>query len=437
MSDSHKNSNYMHKFTRREAIKKTTIGLAGLAATNFIAPTFVPASAFGANQRITTGHIGVGGQGTGNLKNFLKNAIAVCDVDSRHTQRAAKIVTQANGVCQQYDDYRRLLDRKDIDAVVISTPDHWHALPTIHACQAGKDVYVEKPLSLTIAEGKRMLQAARHDKRIVQTGSQQRSSSNFHRACELVRGGAIGKISEVHVGIAEANHPFRKSKPIANATSPAELNYDMWVGPAPWRDYNEKHVHYNFRFFWDFSGGQMTNWGAHHIDIANWGMGWDVSGPQTIQATAKFHPDGWHDVSEECRITYTYADNVQMIVGQQQPDIKMGTKFIGEQGWIYVNRGVLKASQPEILMTVLSANSPKLYVSNNHHANFLECVASREPSICDVAIGHRTATACHLGNLAIRTGKKLVWDAKKEILVGDDEIAAMVDRDYRSPWTKS
>ena len=177
----------------------------------------------------------------------------------------------------------------------------------------------------------------------------------------------------------------------------------------------------------------MTNWGAHHIDIAHWGMEWDETGPEKIEGTAEFHPQHWHDVSEKCRITYTYPDGVQLIVGQLQDDITMGTKFIGEHGWIYVNRGVIRSSDPDILKTEIAAEN-QLYASTNHYQNFLDCVVSREPCISDVAIGHRTATACHLGNLAIRTGKTIQWDAVKEMIVGDEELAAMQSRPYRAPW---
>lgn len=398
------------------------------------APMFIPARAFGANQRVITAHIGVGGRGRGNLDGF-PDVAAVCDVDKKHLELALKQLSKRDTSAQieSCSDYREILDRKDIDAVVISTPDHWHALPTVHACQAGKDVYVEKPLTLTIDEGKHMRAAARQHNRIVQTGAQQRSAKEFLQACQLVRQGAIGKISEIHVGIAAANHPFTKNPPRPNSQPPASLDYDFWLGPAADRPYNEQQVHYNFRFFWDFSGGQMTNWGAHHIDIAHWGMEWDETGPEKIEGTAEFHPQHWHDVSEKCRITYTYPDGVQLIVGQLQDDITMGTKFIGEHGWIYVNRGVIRSSDPDILKTEIAAEN-QLYASTNHYQNFLDCVVSREPCISDVAIGHRTATACHLGNLAIRTGKTIQWDAVKEMIVGDEELAAMQSRPYRAPW---
>ncbi len=398
------------------------------------APYFVPSRAFGANDRIVTGHIGLGGQGRGNLGRFLSQGVsvaAVCDVDQKHAAAAAKIVSSKGGKCDVLGDYRKLLDRADIDAVVISTPDHWHAMPTIHACQAGKDVYCEKPLSLTIGEGRQMVEAARKHKRVVQTGSQQRSANNFRLACELVRSGRIGKLQKVLAGIAKANHP---GKPVPDSEPPAELDYEFWLGPAPSRPYNVKRVHYNFRFFWDYSGGQMTNWGAHHIDIAQWGMGTDGTGPIETEAVAEFHPQGWHEVSESCRVTHKYANGVTLIVGQLQRDIPMGTTFIGSEGTIYVNRGKLQSTPADIIKQPLEAGDVHLYESKNHHANFLACVKSREKPICDVEIGHRSATVCHLGNLAIRLGRKLQWDPEQEQIVGDEKANSMLNRPYRSPW---
>lgn len=413
----------------RRRFLQASSAIAGLAT----APMFIPSSAFGANERIHTGHIGTGGQGRGNLRSYLDNAIAVCDVDQKHAEVAAKMVREKKEKCDVYSDYRKLLDRKDIDAVVVSTPDHWHALPTIHACQAGKDVYCEKPLTLSIAEGRKMVEAARANKRIVQTGSQQRSASNFRKACELVRSGYLGKINTVLVGIANANHP---GKPVPDSDPPEHLDYEMWLGPAKYVPYNEKRVHYNFRFFWDYSGGQMTNWGAHHIDIAHWGLGMDDSGPVAIEAEiAEFHPENWHEVTEACRIKYDYGNGITMIVGQKQKDIPMGTTFIGEKGKIFVNRGKFEADPESIGETKLSEGDVTLYNSGNHHKNFLECVKTRELPICDVEIGHRTATACHLGNIACRLGRKIEWNPKSEQILGDDEAAQMANPPYREPWT--
>ncbi|MCC9607786.1 Gfo/Idh/MocA family oxidoreductase [Blastopirellula sp. JC732] len=414
--------------SRRQFLKTSAAAAAGLA----VAPAFVPSTAFGANERIVTGHIGLGGQGRGNLGKFIKNAVAICDVDSKHAEQAAKTVKDKAGTeCEIYGDYRKILDRKDIDAVVISTPDHWHALPTIEACQAGKDVYCEKPLTLTVVEGRKIVEAARANKRIVQTGSQQRSASNFRKACELVRSGYLGKLQTVLVGIPGPNHP---GKPIPDSDPPAELDYDFWLGQAPLRPYNKNRVHYNFRFFWDYSGGQMTNWGAHHIDIAHWGMGMDDSGPISVDGKATFHPEHWHDVTETCRITYVYPNDVTMILGQKEKDIPQGTTFIGEKGQIFVNRGQFKATPGEIGEIKLTDSDVHLYDSSDHHKNFLDCIKSRELPICDAEIGHRTATACHLGNISCRLGRKIAWDAKSETISGDDEAAGMLSRPYRAPW---
>ncbi len=417
-------------FTRRRFLQ-TSAATAGAIAL----PYYVPQSAFGANERIVAGFVGVGGQGRGNLNAFMGKGVAVAgvaDVDTKHVAQAVKTAQAKGHKPAGYGDYRKMLERKDIDVVVVSTPDHWHALPTIHACQAGKDVYCEKPLSLFIVEGRKMVEAARENDRVVQTGSQQRSAGNFRQACELVRNGYIGKLQTVLVGIPGPNHP---GEPGPDGEPPQELDYDFWLGPAPDRPYNVKRVHYNFRFFWDYSGGQMTNWGAHHLDIAHWGMGVDDSGPLEVSAeVATFHPKKWHEVTETCRLVYKYPDDVTLILGQGQKDIPGGTTFIGSKGRIFVNRGKLTAEPSDLLQTKFKATDERLYVSGNHHSNFLDCVKSRERPICDVEIGHRTAIACHLGNIAAHTGKKVVWDAANEKIVGEAELAAQVERPYRSPW---
>lgn len=414
-------------FSRRRFLQATTA-----ASAVFAVPCIIPARAFGANERINTGHIGLGGQGRGNLGAFMANCIALCDVDSeRLTASVKNVAEKQKRDVVGYGDYRKLLENKDIDAVVISTPDHWHALQTIHACQAGKDVYVEKPLSLTVVEGRKMVEAARANKRIVQTGSQQRSSKEFRLACELVRNGYIGKLQKVLVGLPGPNHP---KDPVADSDPPATLDYDLWLGPAPQRPYNAKRVHYNFRFFWDYSGGQMTNFGAHHIDIAHWGMGVDDSGPLEIDGTATFHPKMWHEVTETVRLTYKYPNDITMIVGQGQKDIPSGCTFIGDKGKIEVNRGKIVTDPKELVDTKFTESDKRLYNSSGHHKNFMECIKSRELPICDVEIGHRSATACHLGNIVARLGRKVTWDAKAEQIVGDEEAAKMLSRPYRAPW---
>jgi predicted dehydrogenase len=413
---------------RRRQFLKVAAATSALAC----APLFVPSRAFGASERVVTGHIGVGGRGKENLKGFLANAKAVCDVDQRHAAQAAKLLEEQGSKCEVFSDYRRLLDRKDIDAVVISTPDHWHALTMIHACQAGKDVYCEKPLSLTIVEGRKMVQAARAGNRVVQTGSQQRSAPEFRRACELARNGALGKLQTILVGIPECNHA---GAPVPDGDPPSGFDYDFWLGPAPQRPYNEKRVHYYFRFFWDYSGGQMTNFGAHHLDIAQWALGMDASGPVATEGTGTFHPQKWHEVTEKCRVTHTYASGTKLIVGQEQADIPVGVTFVGDKGKLFVNRGKLTAEPKELADYQLKDGDVRLYESSDHYQNFLACIKSREKPICDVEIGHRSATVCHLGNIAIRLGRKLAWDPEKEQFIGDDEANTWLSRPYRSPWT--
>lgn len=415
--------------SRRRFLQTTAAASAVLAA-----PYYVPARAFGANERIVTGAIGVKNRGgkTQNLKDFRTSCVAVCDVDANVAAESAKYVASGGNKCEIYTDYRQLLDRKDIDAVVISTPDHWHALMTIDACRAGKDVFCEKPLTLFVAEGRKMVQVARETGRIVQTGSQQRSDARFRQAAELIRNGALGKIQQVLVGIPKPNHA---EKYVPDSTPPSDLDYDRWLGPAPERPYNVNRVHYNFRFFWDYSGGQMTNFGAHHLDIAQWALGMDESGPISAEGTATY-PDDKRlcEVTKTCRVTLTYANGVQVIVGQQEKDIPGGCTFIGEKGRMFVDRGKITASDPDLLKADLGSDAVRLYVSKNHPQNWLDCIKSRELPICDVEIGHRSASVCHLANMAVRLGRKVQWDPVKEQPIGDDEAAAMANRPYREPW---
>jgi predicted dehydrogenase len=404
------------------------------AAATIAVPTILPRSVFGANERIVTGHIGVRNQGLPNLKAFHKLAspAAVCDVDSDVAAKAVAALAGGKTTPTVYADYRRLLDDKSIDAVVVTTPDHWHALMTIHACQAGKDVYCEKPLSLTIAEGRKMVEAARKHQRVVQTGSQQRSDDRFRLACELVRTGRLGKIEKVLVGIPKVNF---EGPAVPDSDPPAHLDYETWLGPAPRKPYNAKHVHYNFRFFWDYSGGQMTNFGAHHLDIAQWALGMDDSGPVSAEGEATYHPQHWYEATSTCRATLTYAGGATVLVGQEQRDVPQGVTFVGSKGTLFVDRKKIESKPVELAKEPLSGADVHLEVSKNHHQNFLDCMKTRNRPIADVAIGHRSATVCHLANVAVRLGRKVRWDPKLEQIVGDDEAAGMLSRPYRSPWT--
>src|SRR4051794_41057007 len=360
---------------RREFLRKSAAAAAG--AASLALPAFVSPRAFGGprsaapSDRIRLGFIGVGNRGGQNLGSFFHmldrvDIVALCDVDSSHLADAsAKVEAVTKNKFAKYGDYRKLLENKDVDAVVVSTPDHWHALTTIDACLAGKDVYCEKPLTLTIAEGQAMIAAARAHKRIVQTGSQQRSDDKFRLGCELVRSGRIGKVHTVRVGISGVN--FGKKKPIADLKEPPpELDYNFWLGPAPYRPYNPKHVHYNFRFFWDYSGGQMTNWGAHHLDIAQWGLGMDESGPVLIEGKAKFNAQKLFEVPEWCEVKYEYANGIKMICGQSE---KGGTTFEGTNGSLHVSRDLLEVKPDGLADKSLADSDVHLYESKDHHGN--------------------------------------------------------------------
>lgn len=412
----------------------------GLAAGAFLSlPAGVYRAAFAADskpsERVRIGCIGVGNQGTPNMKAVLKNVVAVCEVDSNRLAAAAKLVEKdGSGAPQTFADYRKLLEMKDVDAVVITTPDHWHALQTVAACNAGKDVYVEKPLSLTVAEGRAMVKAARDNKRVVQTGSQQRSDAKFRQACELVRNGYLGKIKTVKVGLPKPNWIDRAKMPVPDTDPPKELDFETWLGPAPKVAYNPNRVHYLFRFFWDYSGGQQTNFGAHHLDITQWALGMDEGGPLTVEGTAKYHPEGWYETPDWTDITYTYPNGVTVKCGQ---DYKDAVTFEGEKGTIWAKRGTIEITlggEKQDATKVESGGDVKLPVSKNHHQNWLACIKSRELPIADVEIGHRSATVCHLGNIAIRHGKKITWDAAKEQIVGDEAAAKWLTKEYRKPW---
>lgn len=427
----------MSRLTRRSLLKSSAAAstLLALPAATYRAALLADEKPSGT---VRVGCIGVGAQGRSNMNSIKKNVVAVCDVDKDRVASVAAELEKASIKAQTFGDYRKLLESKDIDAVLISTPDHWHALNTVDACKAGKDVYCEKPLSLVVTEGRAMVKAARDNKRIVQTGSQQRSGKEFRQACELVRNGALGKLKEVKVGLPGPNWVDRAKKPVADSDPPANLDYDFWIGPAPERKYNANRVHYLFRFFWDYSGGQQTNFGAHHLDIAQWALGMDESGPTKIEGTATFNADKWFETPETAKITYTYANDLKVLCSLGKGGYPGGVTFEGEKGTISVNRGSLtvvlngeKVPDPYKLPT----GDVKLYVSNGHHANWLDCIKTRKLPICDVEIGHRSATVCHLGNIALRSGSAITWDPAKEQIVSGGDAAKMVTKEYRKPWT--
>lgn len=427
----------MSNSSRRSFLKQSALGgvILGMSARSYLS-TF---AAEGPSERVRVGMIGVGNQGgpKNNLKYFLKNIVAMCDLDKTYLAEAdAFLQKEANIKATLTDDYRKLLDAKDVDAVVVTVPDQWHAKMTIEACQAGKDVYCEKPLTLVISEGPQMIAAARKHKRVVQTGTMQRSGEEFKLATKLVREGIVGKVKTVNVTLPGPNWIDRAKKPVPNSDPPAGFDYDRWLGPAPFRPYNKNHVHYLFRFYWDYSGGQQTNFGAHHLDIAQWGLGMDESGPVSVEGTADFNPDGWYETPDTTDIKYTYANGVTMTC-RQKPGAKsneQGTEFIGDKGSLFVYRGGIVAKDPSLLKGVTLPKITGSQANISHVNNFFDCVKSRGTPVADISIGHRSATVCHLGNIAIRTKKKLTWDPKAETIVGDAEAAKWLTKEYRKPY---
>jgi predicted dehydrogenase len=396
-----------------------------------------------ANERLGLGFIGLGTMNRGHLGFFLGQkdvqVLAVCDVDTTRREAAKKTVESryAEAVkggqykgCDAYNDFRELLGRKDIDAVVIATPDHWHTIPAVEAVKAGKDVYCEKPLTLTIREAKLLIDAVRKHQRVFQVGSQQRSSPEFRTACEAVRSGRIGKVKEVYVDVGSPSKPCDLP---GEAVEPG-LDWDRWLGPAPQRPYNAVlsprgvHQHFpNWRNYREYSGGMMTDWGAHHFDIAQWGLGMDESGPVEI-----LPPD---DPKAERGLRYVYANGVVVIHGKKG-DGKSGVQFVGTDGTITVNRGWVQydGRSFDALTHQLGDKEVQLYKSPGHQRDWLECIKTRKKPICDVEIGARSVTVCHLGNLAYWNHAKLKWDpAKWEFVTGAGD-PKWLDRERRDPW---
>jgi predicted dehydrogenase len=395
----------------------------------------------GPNDKPGVALIGCGGRGRTVAQGAaqLGELVAYCDVDEARLGEAKKLWPKAEAIA----DFRKLLERKDVDVIVNGTPDHWHTLVNIAALKAGKDVYSEKPLTLTIDEGKRLVQVVRQTKRVFQTGSQQRSDKNFRLACELVRNGRIGKLKHVNVWLPSG----RREGPFETSSVPAGLNWDMWLGQTPVLAYVKERCHQSFRYWWEYSGGTMTDWGAHHLDIALWGTGFERSGPVSVEGKplVEMIPGGFTAFSEY-EVNYVYANGVTQtcrstaanawdgkVVNAKGP--QHGVKFEGDGGWIFVTRGKIEASQPELLSTPLSSSATRLYVSDNHMRNFFDCVRSREAPICDAEIGHRSVSVCHLGVIALRLGRKLQWDPAKEQFVSDAEANQWLAREMRKPWT--
>jgi predicted dehydrogenase len=405
----------------------------------------------GANRRVRVGLIGCGGMGNSDLRDMLKagaQLVALCDVDDRQvTKTAASMAKMFNQTAELTTrDFRKVLDRKDIDAVIVGTPDHWHALPTVMACQAGKDVYVEKPLALTIGEGRVMVDAARTHGRVVQMGTQQRSAKHFADAVAYVKSGALGKIRLVKTWAYQDWMGNIPHKP--DGAAPAEVDYDMWLGPARQRPYNENRFHFNFRWYYDYSGGLMTDWGAHMIDIANWGM--NVKAPKAAMSVGgKF---GFPDDAEETPDTQQAlweCDGFSMVwehataIGQGPYMRDHGVAFHGNNGVLVVDRGgweVLPETETvKGKKSYRMAGEPRKGTGGEdshlkHVQDFLDCMDTRKAPRSDVEVGHNSMIACHLANIAFRLNRRVQWDVDAERFVGDEDAQRLVMPQYRAPW---
>ena len=447
--------------SRRQFLTRTA------AAIGF--PTIVPANVFGQNapsNKITMAVLGWGMMGPGNTGKFLQESdcqiVAACDIDKGNLQKALNTINGAykNTDCKGYHDYREVMARKDIDTVMLALPDNWHALTSIEAAKNGKDIYGEKPLARTISEQQAIVRAVQKYQRIWQTGSWQRSENNFRIGAEIVRNGLIGKLTRVEVGLPSGHNDFAKTGDKRSITPPpADLDYEMWIGPAAMQDYIECRIHKNWRWDYNIGGGQLLDWVGHHCDIAHWGMDMDGSGPMEvspIQVDMPARSEIWNTATKY-RAEAKYAGDILMTIAGGHNDIAMGTKWIGTDGWVHVNRGSYDASKPELKKMIKkrknekdpnseiveSATAPKLgddliktrlYETPGHHRNFLDCVKSRKPTVTPVETAHRSATPGHLALISFLVNRPIKWDPVKEEIIGDAEASKLLTREYRGNW---
>lgn len=432
-----------HGITRRGFLKTAALS-AGAMGFPYIVPSSVlgQEGATAPSNRLTIGFIGMGKMAKGHLSAFLGDSstqvLAICDVEKGRREGQAQYVNEtyaqkygpnAYKACDVYGDFRELCARPDIDALVIATPDHWHALAAIEAAKNGKDIYLEKPMVQTINEGKALVKAVRRYGRILQVGSQQRSDSAFRFACELVRNGRIGKIHTVYVNVGAP--PLEDN--LVPESTPEGFDWNFWLGPCPERPYSATLAPPEsfdgwamWRNYRPYGGGGMTDFGAHHYDIAQWGLGMDQTGPVEVIYPAEGSGP----------INYLYANGIRMIHGGGHP--KAAVEWVGETGRVRVNRGAfLETDPPNLALEPIGAGEEHLYASDNHKDNWLECVRTRREPICPVEIGHRTATVCHIGNIAYWLRRSLKWDPKKEEFVNDPEANRLLQRPMREPWQLS
>ena len=400
------------------------------------------------NNRPGVALIGCGGQGGSDLAGAAKfgNVVALCDVKESALKATAARYTKDGKAPATFTDFRKILERKDVNIIVNGTPDHWHSLINIGAAKAKKDVYGEKPLTLTIDEGKHVIKAVRDNKIVFQTGTQQRSDRRFRLACELIRNQRIGKLQTVEVFVPAG---LREGPFATDQIVPAGLDWDLWLGQAPNVSYMKERASQMFRWWWDYAGGPVTDWGAHHNDIARWAIGQD--GPIAVEAKATVGPiAGGYTTCKEFEATLEYAGGIRQIVKTTTADSpfggvidpkgqRNGIRFTGTDGWLWVNRGDMSASKEELYMAPLPDSALKLEVSNNHMSNFFDCVSSRKDPIAHVEQGHRSAVVGHLIIIAMRVGKKLQWDAAQEVFTGNGakEANTHLAREMRKPYDYS
>lgn len=440
--------------SRRKFLKESIVAGSAAAGLSVLNSTSAASSAriLGANDRIRIALIGCGGQGWGDLRAMLRikniDCVGLCDVDDAQTAKTAKSVnelySQTPAVTTR--DFRKILDDKSVDAVIIGTPDHWHALQTVMACQAGKDVYVEKPLSISIGEGRVMVDAARKHNRVVQMGTQQRSASHYAEAVNYVKSGKLGKIRMVRCW---AYQDWMGNIPVVpDSDPPPSVDYDLWLGPAPKRPFNKNRFHFNFRWYWDYSGGLMTDWGAHMIDIANWAMG--IKAPTSaVSVGGKFgYPDDAEETPDTQQVLWGFPDFSMVwehatAIGRGPEARDHGVAFHGNNGLLVVDRGgwevYPETERKDRKRAYKTAGVPRQGAGNEdyhfqHVKNFVDCVQSRKQPNSDVEIGHNSMIACHLGNIAFRLNRQIKWDVEKEEVIGDKEAQRYVMREYRAPW---
>lgn len=428
--------------------------LGGVGAT-LAAPYIIPSAAMGADgatapsNKINIGVVGTGGQAGGLTENAIKHEntriVALCDVDQGRLAEAKKKVDDYYGdtACATHHDFRELLARDDIDAVIVATPDHWHALVCVEAARRGKDIYCEKPLTWSLGEGKAVVKAVQENKCVFQVGSMQRSNPNFKKACELVRNGYLGSIDQIYVSLPDfGNAEWVDEWPAA----PPELDYEMYVGPATWAPYHEKRCHWNWRWWMGFGGGQMMDWIGHHGDIAHMAMDWDHTGPKEVEGIRwEFGKErnNLYDAPARYMFNSKYKGGVNLTVGNasDMPAVwpkpgNLGTMFQGSRGrWLWVDRGDILASDEKILAIEMDKRDFKFREEKNHMTDWLNCVVSREETIAPVNAGHRSASIGHLGKIACTLGGSFKWDPKKEEITDNPALNGLITRRYRGDWS--